>query len=98
LPSPMRAKTLPPPGCGPGKHTANLLNAADGEDKFPGKGMGHAPARRVGAALACPLTGHISKGRVKGGYGIKAPVLRIKAVSEGDGFQKITKHFCLYVQ
>jgi hypothetical protein len=39
----------------------------------------NAPARRVGAALACPLTGHKSKGRAKGVYGINAPVLGIKA-------------------
>ena len=45
---------------------ANLLNVADGTGKVPGMGMNHAPARRVGATLACPLTGHIGKGHAKG--------------------------------
>jgi hypothetical protein len=53
-------------------------------DKCPGMRIENAPARRVGAALACPLTGHISKGRAKGVYGINAPVLGIRAaVGEG---------------
>jgi uncharacterized Zn-binding protein involved in type VI secretion len=46
--------------------------AADGAGKCPGMRMDNAPARRVGAALACPLTGHISKGRAKGDYEITA--------------------------
>jgi hypothetical protein len=48
-----------------------VLFAADKTDKNPGMGMDHAPARRVGVALACPLTGHKSKGHAKGVYGLK---------------------------
>jgi hypothetical protein len=49
----------------------------------------NAPVRKmsgpegVGVALACPLTGHMSKGHDKGGYGINAPVLGIKAAVGG---------------
>ena len=70
---------LPPALPRPGKNRHRLalplqgvtaLFAADGAGKVPGMGMENAPARRVGAALACPLTGHIGKGRAKGGYGM----------------------------
>jgi hypothetical protein len=38
------------------------------------------PARRVGVALAGPLTGHKSKGRAKGVLRNNTPILGIKVV------------------
>jgi hypothetical protein len=87
--------TPPPPSALPrtGKNHHRLalplqgitaLFAADGAGKIPGMGMENAPARRVGAALACPLTGHISKGRAKGGYGRTAHGLG----SKGNGWRR----------
>jgi hypothetical protein len=81
-PSPVRGKTTQPLALPPYGITA--LFAADGAGKGPGMRMDNAPARRVGAALACPLTGHKSKGRAKGGYGINAPLLGIRAAA-GEG-------------
>jgi hypothetical protein len=44
--------------------------------------------------LRCPLTGHRSKNHDKGGYGIYATVLGIKAaVGEGKRFEKTAKQF-----
>jgi diketogulonate reductase-like aldo/keto reductase len=50
--------------------------------------MNYAPARRVGTALACPLTGRISKGRAKGDYEIIVLILGVKAIDQNEAYER----------
>jgi hypothetical protein len=56
-------------------------------------GMDHALARRVGVALACPLTGHISKGHAKGVLRNRFYRMEVE-VTVGEGrLEKIAEQF-----